>query len=107
MSLLATPRCSASSSGRNSRVDTGSLAALRCRKKSTSTAMTPLARALQLIAQVLFHRRPLALDDAEHHRVAITAVRGYLVVAQHRILLGAEPCDRRARGVIEPVRAEF
>ena len=35
------------------------------------------------------------------------AVGQQLVVAQHAVLLGAEPRDRRARRVVEPVRAEL
>src|SRR5450432_3399509 len=61
----------------------------------------------ELEAQVLPHRRPLALDDAEHHRIAIAAVGRDLVIAQHRILLRAESGDRGARRMIEPVRPEF
>ena len=63
----------------NSRVDTGSFAAFRCRKKSISIAKSPallLVRPFQLKPQVLPYRRPLAFDDAEHHRVAIAAVGG-------------------------------
>src|SRR5260221_1018614 len=52
-------------------------------------------------------RRPLALDNAEHHRIAIAPVGRYLVIAQHPILLRAEPGDRSTRRVVEPVRAEL
>src|SRR5438105_12691887 len=53
------------------------------------------------------HGRPLALDDAEHHGVAITAVARNLVITQHAVLLGAQPQNRLARRVIEPMGAEF
>src|ERR1700681_1649998 len=100
---------SASRSVRNSRVETGSLAALRWRKKSTSTASRPrrLARALELVAQMTLHRRPLAVDDAEDHGVALRAVGQHLMVSQHAVLLGTEPLDRGARSVIEPMGAKF
>src|SRR5260221_8969450 len=52
-------------------------------------------------------RRPLALDNAEHHRIAIAPIGRYLVIAQHPILLRAEPDDRSTRRVVEPVRAEL
>src|SRR5438132_10829573 len=104
--LLATTLCSsASRSVRNSRVDTGSLAALRWRKKSMSMS-SPIA-ALQQVHEMPLHRRPLALDDAEHDRVAIAAVGRDLVIAEHAVLLGAQPCNRFSGGVIEPVRAEL
>src|ERR1700716_75991 len=96
---------SASRSVRNSRVETGSFAALRWRKKSTSTPPRPrrLPRALELVAQVPLHRRPLSVDDAEDHGVALPAFGAHLMVTQDPVLLRAEPLDRRARGVIEPV----
>src|SRR5207302_446448 len=104
--LLAMTLCSsASSSVRNSRVDTGSFAALRCRKKSISISRP--ARAPEQEAQMLFHRRPFAFDDAEHDRVAIAPVGSYLMIAQHAVLLRAEAHNRFARGVIEPVRAKL
>src|SRR5207344_1314813 len=62
---------------------------------------------LELKPQMLPDGRPLALDDAEHDRIAVAAVRGDLVVAQDRILLRAESRDRDARRMVEPVRAEF
>src|SRR6266516_1871164 len=106
--LLETTSCSsASRSVRNSRGDTGSFAALRCRKKSMSMEKSSLTLLFQQIHQVLLHRRPFALDDAEHDRVTIAAVRRDLVIAQHAVLLGAQPRNRRARGVIEPMRAEL
>ena len=53
------------------------------------------------------HRRPFAVDDAEHDGVALGAVGHQLVVAQHAVLLGAEAFDRDTRRVVEPVGAEF
>src|SRR5215471_7115166 len=107
----ATLCSSASSSVRNSRVDTGSLAAFRCRKKSISMPAdfpwTPSPRFLQQKLQMPLDHRPLALDDAEHDGVAIAAVGCDLMMAQHAILLGAEPQDRVAGSVIEPVGAKF
>src|SRR5271166_1532948 len=100
MLLAATLCSSASSSVRNSRVETGSFAAFRCRKKSTSIAELALPR--QQKREVSLHRRPLAFDDAEDHRVAIAAIDGDLVIAQHAVLLRADPRQRRARGLIEP-----
>ena len=52
-------------------------------------------------------RRPFAVDDAEYDGVALRAVGQQLVVAQHAVLLGAEPLDRDPRSVIEPVRPKF
>src|SRR5450432_3145942 len=66
-----------------------------------------LARSIKLEAQVLLHRRPFAVDDAEDHRVALRPVSGNLVIAQHAVLLRAKTRDRGARGVVEPVRAEL
>src|SRR6202008_1328053 len=123
--LNDTTSCSsASRSVRNSRVETGSFAALRCRKKSISMPAKmgagyffarpfaeiepdPISSTLQQEFQMPLPRRPLALDDAEHHGVAIAAVGPDLVVAQHAVLLRAEAQDRLARGVIGPVRAEL
>src|SRR6202158_3188743 len=108
--LPETTSClSASRSVRNSRVETGSFAALRWRKKSTSTAPRPrrLPRALELVAQVPLHRRPFAVDDAEDHGVALRAVGRHLMIAHHPVLLRAQPLDRGARGVIEPVGAKL
>src|SRR5258706_11009717 len=61
----------------------------------------------KLKPQMLPDRRPLALDNAEHHRIAIAPIGRYLVIAQHPILLRAEPGDRSTRRVVEPVRAEL
>src|SRR5260370_15219820 len=108
--LPETTSClSASRSVRNSRVETGSLAALRWRKKSISieSGLRWLPRAFELVAKVPLHRRPFAVDDAEDHRVALRAIGRYLMAAQHPVLLGTEPLDRRARGVIEPVGAKL
>src|ERR1017187_1247885 len=100
---------SASSSVRNSRVETGRFAALRWRKKSTSTA--PRSRRLpwplELVAEVLLHRWPFAVDDAEDHGVAFRAVGAQLMIAQYAVLLRTQARDRRARRMIEPVRAKF
>src|SRR5215470_28886 len=105
MLLETTSRSRASSSVRNSRVETGSFAAFKWRKKSMS--MAALARPLELVDEMLSDRRPFALDDAEHDRVAIAAIGRYLVIAQDRVLLRAQPQDRLAGRVIEPVRAEL
>src|SRR6266705_1346027 len=106
--LLETTSCSsASRSVRNSRVDTGSFAALRWRKKSMSMEKSSLTLLFQQMHQVPLHRRPLALDDAEHDRVAVAAVGRDLVIAEHPVLLGAESRNRFARGMIEPMRAEL
>src|SRR5260370_40179595 len=107
MLLETTLWSSASSSVRNSRVETGSFAALRWRKKSMSIEKSSLTLLFQQIRQMPLHRRPLALDDAEHDRVAIAAVRRDLVIAEHAVLLGAQPRNRLARREIEPVRAEL
>src|SRR6266508_6355554 len=53
------------------------------------------------------HRRPRRLDYAEHDGVAIRAVGQELMVAQHAVLLRADPRDRLARAVVEPVRAKL
>src|ERR1700730_8492372 len=105
----ATSCLSASRSVRNSRVETGSFAALRWRKKSTSTAspLRRLPRALELVAQVPLHRRPFTVDDAEDHGVTLRAVGQHLMIAQDAVLLRAEPLDRGARGMIEPVGAKL
>src|SRR6266700_3733260 len=106
--LLETTSCSsASRSVRNSRVDTGSFAALRWRKKSMSMEKSSLTLLFQQMHQVPLHRRPLALDDAEHDRVAVAAVGRDLMIAQHPVLLGAQSRNRFARGVIEPMGAEL
>jgi len=46
--------------------------------------------------QVLSNRRPFQIDDREHDRVAIDAISADLIVAQHAVLLGAEPFDGRS-----------
>src|SRR5271168_3763040 len=105
MLFAATCCSSASSSVRNSRVETGNFAALRWRKKSMS--MTYLGTTFEQIGQVPFHRWPLAFDDAEHDGIAVAPVGGNLVIAQDTVLLCAESRDRLARCTIEPVGAEF
>ena len=92
---------SASSSVRNSRVDTGSRADLRWRKKSISIA--PERTVLRARTRhppergCCFTAGHSLRDDAEHDGVAQRAVRQDLVVAQDAVLLRAEPRDRRAR----------
>src|SRR4051812_48015563 len=56
---------------------------------------------------MLLHCRPLRLDDGEHDRVAVAAVRQALVVAQYAVLFRAEPRDGRSGGVVVPVRAKL
>src|SRR5262252_7250678 len=105
MLFEATFSSSASSSVRNSRVETGSFAALRWRKKSMSTAALP--RPFELVDEVLLHRGPLALDDAEHDGVAIASVGRDLMIAQDRVLLRAQTQDGLPGRLIEPVRAKL
>src|SRR5512143_3639411 len=73
----------------------------------TMCAKSSLTLLFEQPLQVTFHRGPLRLDDAEHDRVAIAAVGHHLMIAQHDVLFRAEPRDRFARPVIEPVRAKL
>src|SRR5258707_15396456 len=66
-----------------------------------------LSWSFKLKPQMLPDCRPLALNDAEHYRISIAPVGRYLMIAQHAILLRAQPGDRGARRVVEPVRAEL
>src|SRR5690348_12770760 len=65
------------------------------------------AIAVEQEPEVRLHRRPLAVEDAENDGVAAAAVGHQLVIAQDAVLLRTEALDRRTRGMIEPVRAEF
>src|SRR5438309_473111 len=66
-----------------------------------------LSGTLEQKDEMPLYGRPFAVDDAEHDGVAPGAVGHELVIAQHRVLLGAEPRDSGARGVVEPVRAKL
>src|SRR5581483_1414299 len=68
-----------------------------------SAAVAPAERKRQM----LFHRRPLAGDDAVDDRVAQRSVVADLVAAQDAVELRAEPLDALAAGAVEEVRAEF
>src|SRR5437867_8674672 len=65
------------------------------------------SRTLELELEMPLHRRPFAVDDAEYDGVALRAVGHELMVAQDGVLLGAQPRDRLAGRMVEPVRAKL
>src|SRR5690606_15698174 len=99
----------ASSSIRYSLIETGSLALRRCWKKSISMIRVPsgLRQAGEPGLEMASHGGPFAVYDRKYHGVPQAAVGEALVVAQDAVLLGAEPGDRLARGMVEPVGPEL
>lgn len=74
--------------------------------RGVETKPSVLAR-VQLIVQVLFHRRPFARDDAVHARIAQRAIGKASMVTQNAVELGPETLDCAPALMIEEVSAKL